>query len=92
MATPGTLQEPLAQRLGDLLELRVVGAVAGQHVEDGIDVAVLVVDVRADQVAGQLAPEVVELLAQLVEELRHLARPGVLSRNSTFIAVKPGLV
>ena len=68
------LQEPLAQPLGDLLQLRVVGAVAGQHVEDRIDVAVFVVDVRADEVAGQLAADVVELLAQLVEELRHL--PG----------------
>ena len=52
--------------------MREVGTVAGQHVEDGIDVAILVIHVGASQVAGQLAADVVELLAQLVEELRYL--------------------
>ena len=48
------LEKLLPQRLRDALQLRIVGAIAGQHVEDEIDVAVFVVDVRADEVGGQL--------------------------------------
>ena len=70
----GHLQQPLAHALGGLLQLRVVGAVAGHHVEDGIDVAEFVVDGRAEQAGGQLALHVGELLAQQVEQVRHVLR------------------
>ena len=73
----GDLEQLLAHGLGDLLQLRVVGAVAGQRIEDRIDVAVFVVDVGADEAGRQVGADVVELLAQLVEELRHLARRRV---------------
>ena len=68
------LEQLLAHGFGHALQLRVVGAVGGQHVEDGIDVAVFVVDAGPDQVCWQVRANVVELLAQLVEELRHF--PG----------------
>ena len=44
------LEQLLAHGLGHALQLRVVGAVGGQRVEDGVDVAVFVVDVGADHV------------------------------------------
>jgi hypothetical protein len=75
----GHLQEPLAQGLGHGFQLGVVGAVARHHVEDRIHVAELVVDVRADKIARQIGAEIGELLAQLIEELRHLARGGVVA-------------
>ena len=50
------LEKPLAKRLGDLLHLRVVGAVGREHVENRVDVAVLVIDVRADQVRPEDRP------------------------------------
>ena len=68
------LQRLLAQRVGDLLQLRVVRAVAGQHVEDRIDVAVFVVDDRADHALRQLALHVDELLAGQIEQVRHVLR------------------
>src|SRR5829696_5428954 len=50
------LEEPLPEPLRHRLELRVVGALAGEHVEDRVDIAILVVDIRADEVARQLRP------------------------------------
>ena len=76
------LQQPLAQAFGDLLQLRVVGAVAGHHVEDGIDVAEFVVDDGAEHARRQLALHVGELLAQQIEQIRHvLRRREVLERD-----------
>src|SRR5215212_8585741 len=46
-------EQPLG--LGHDLELRVIGPVAGQGVVDGIDVAVLVIDVGTDQAVRQPA-------------------------------------
>ena len=43
----GHFQQALAHAFGGLLELGVIGAVAGHHVEDGIDVGEFVVDDRA---------------------------------------------
>ena len=71
------LEQPLAERLGDLLHLRVVAALRRQHVEDRVDVAVLVVDRRADQAGRQIVLDVADLLAELVEQLRHVARRRV---------------
>ena len=76
------LEQALAERLGDLLHLRIVGAVGGEHVEDRIDVAVLVIDRRPDQSGRQIVLDVADLLAQLVEQLRHVAgRRVVLERD-----------
>ena len=68
------LQQPLAHAFGGLLQLRVVGAVAGHHVEDGIDVAEFVVDDGTEQAGRQLALHVGELLAQQIEQIRHVLR------------------
>ena len=67
------LEQTLAERLGDLLHLRVVGAVGCQHVENRVDVAVLVVDRRPDQAGRQIVLDVADFLAQLIEQLRHVA-------------------
>ena len=72
----GHLQQPLAHAFGGLLQLRVVGAVAGHHVEDGIDVGEFVVDDRAENARRQLALHVGQLLAQQVEQIRHVLRRG----------------
>ena len=50
------LQQPLAHAFGGLFQLRVVGAVAGHHVEDGIDVGEFVVDDGAEQIRPEAAP------------------------------------
>ena len=67
----GHLQQPLPQAFGGLFQLRVVGAVAGHHVEDRIDVAEFVVDDGAEQAGGKLALHVGKLLAQQVKQIRH---------------------
>ena len=71
------LEQLLAHGLGHALELRKVGAVGGQRVEDGVDIAVFVIDVGADHLRGQVGADIAQLLAQLVEELRHFARRRV---------------
>ena len=68
------LQQPLAHAFGGLLQLRIVGAVAGHHVEDGIDVGEFVVDDGAEQTGRQLALHVGQLLAQQIEQIRHVLR------------------
>ena len=68
------LQQPLAHAFGGLLQLRVVGAVAGHHVEDGIDVAEFVVDDGTEQTGRQLALHVGQLLAQQIKQIRHVLR------------------
>ena len=68
------LQQPLAHAFGGLLQLRVVGAVAGHHVEDGIDVGEFVIDDRAEQACRQLALHVDQLLAQQIKQIRHVLR------------------
>ena len=67
------LEQALAERLGDLLHLRVVGAVGREHVENRIDVAIFVIDRRTDQSGRQIVLDVADLLAQLIEQLRHVA-------------------
>ncbi len=78
----GHLQQPLAHAFGGLLQLRIVGAVAGHHIEDGIDVGEFVVDGRPEQACGQLALHVGELLAQQVKQIGDvLWRGRVLERD-----------
>ena len=78
----GDLQQPLAQAFRGLLQLRVVGAVAGHHVQNGIDVGEFVVDGRPEQAGGQLALHVGELLAQQIKQIRHvLWRGRILERD-----------
>ena len=70
----GHLQQPLAQTFGGLLQLRIVGAVAGHHVKDRIDVGEFVVDDRTEQSRRQFALDVDQLLAQQVEQIGHVLR------------------
>src|SRR5229473_2098191 len=58
--------------LGARLELREAQAVGGQHIDCRIDVAVLVVEARADDAGRQIAFDVADLLADLVPEVLHL--------------------
>ncbi len=51
---PVDLEQALAQAFRHALQLGVVGAWAGQHVEDGIDVAVFVVDGRGRDAGRQV--------------------------------------
>ena len=69
---PRHFQQPLAHAFGGLFQLRVVGAVAGHHIEDRIDVAEFVVDDGAEQIGRQLALHVGELLAQHVKQIGHV--------------------
>jgi hypothetical protein len=68
----GHAQQLLADVFGAGLEVGEAHAVRGQHVERGIDVAVLVVEARPDDAGGQIAPDVADLLAHLVPQLLHL--------------------
>ncbi len=56
-------QQALANVFGALLQLRRRQAVGRHHIERGIDVAVLVVEARADDALRQLAADVADLLA-----------------------------
>ena len=91
------LEQALAESLRDLFHLRVVGAVGSQHVEDGVDVAPFVVDRRPDQSRRQIVLDVGKLLAQLIEQLRHVAGrrvvlEGDLHRREARLAVGRDLV
>ena len=76
LGNPRHFQEPLAETFGGLLQLRIVGAVAGHHVEDGVDVGEFVIDDGAQNARGQLALDVDQLLAQQIEQVRHVLRRG----------------
>jgi hypothetical protein len=67
-------QQPLPKTFGRFLQLGVIGAVAGHHVKNGIDVGELVIDHRPEQAGRQLVLHVNELLANQVEQIRHLLR------------------
>ena len=82
LLTSGTPQQPLAHVLGRVLELAEVEPVGGQHVDDRIDVAVFVVDLRPQHPLRQARAQVVELLAGLVEQVGHpLGRRVVAERH-----------
>jgi hypothetical protein len=59
---------------GGRLQLLIVGAVAGHHIKDGIDVGELVIDDRAEQACRQLVLHVDQLLAQKVEVIGDVLR------------------
>ena len=91
------LQQALAESFSDLFHLGVVGARGCEHIEDRIDIAVFVVDRRTDQARGQIVLDVADLLAQLIEQLRHLARgrvvlEGNLHRSEGWLGVSGDLV
>ncbi len=76
------LQQALAHAFGRLFQFRVVGAVAGHHIEDGIDVGEFVVDDRTEQSRRKLALHVDQLFAQQVKQIRHvLRRSRILERD-----------
>ena len=68
----GNAQQGLADVLGARLELGEAQAVRRQHVDDGIDVAVFVVEIGADDAGRQIAPDVADLLAHLVPKVLDL--------------------
>src|SRR5689334_14316613 len=69
------LEQPLTHAFGGLLELGVVGAVAGHHVENGVDVGELVIDDGTEHARRQLVLHVNDLLTQ-AKTRRRCARPG----------------
>jgi hypothetical protein len=76
------LQQTLTHALGRLLELGVIGTIAGHGVKNGIDVAEFVVDDRTEQTRRKLALHVGNLLAQQIEQVRHvLWRRGILESD-----------
>ncbi len=78
----GHLQKPLAHAFGGLFQLRIVGAIAGHHIENGIDVAEFVVDDGAEQIGRKLGLHVNQLLAQQIKQIRHvLWRRRILERD-----------
>jgi hypothetical protein len=68
----GNAQQGLADVLCPRLELGEAQAVRRQHVDDGIDVSVLVVEIGADDAGRQIASDVANLLAHLVPEVLDL--------------------
>ena len=74
--TPGQPQEPVPGVLRQPLEVRRGQPVAGEVVDAAVHVAVLVVGLRAEHALGQRRLDVVDLLAGLVPEVRHLASAG----------------
>jgi hypothetical protein len=74
-------QQALADVLGAGLEVGEAHAVGGEHVERGIDVAVLVVEVRAGDAGRELALDVADLLADLVPEFLHLGWRGLVAER-----------
>ena len=68
----GYAQQDLADILGTRLEIGEAQAVRRQHVDDGIDVTVFVIEIRADDAGRQIAPDVAHLLAHLVPKVLDL--------------------
>src|SRR5262245_36529100 len=73
----GYAEQALADVLGARLEVGEAHAVGAEHIESGIDVAVLVVEVGAGDARRQLVPDVADLLAHLVPELLHSRGRGL---------------
>jgi hypothetical protein len=76
------LQQALAKSLGDLFHLGVVGALGREHIEDRIDIAVFVIDRRANQARGQIVFDVADFLPQLIKQLRNLARRRIIFESN----------
>ena len=70
----GRRQKPLPQNLHDLIQLMIVGAIAANGVKHEVNVAIFVVDKGAFHALGEIALNVMQLLAKLIEQPRHVAR------------------
>ena len=57
---------------GILLQLRIAVAIAGQGIERDIGIAEFIIEVRAKQAFRQLVLDIADLLANLVEGIRHI--------------------
>ena len=86
----GNALQPLAERLGDVLQLRVRGAVADDRIENRIDVAELVVDEGAENAAGRSGKRS-PIFLRSCKNRSGTSRGGVESRKVSEIAVKDGL-
>src|SRR3981189_1945008 len=71
----GYLQQTLAHAFGGLLQLRVVGAIAGHRIEKRNDLVDFLGDDRAEQIGRKLALYVSDLLP--TQSQRWPAVPGV---------------
>lgn len=87
----GDAQNRLPHIFGDALQLGVIGAIAGDRVQQRVDVAELVVHVRPDEIRREFGANIADFLARLIEQVGH-ARGGVVSLKITCIAEKPGFV
>jgi len=67
-------QQALANVFGARLEVGKAEAIRREHVDHRIDVAILVVEVRADDAGRQIAPDIADLLAHLVPQVLDLGR------------------
>ena len=70
----GRRQKPLPQNLHDLIQLVIIGAIAANRVKHEVNVAIFVVDKGAFDASREIALNVMQLLAQLIEQPRHVAR------------------
>jgi hypothetical protein len=87
LVDPRDGKELLARVLAEVLQ----SVEAGEHVEDGVDVAILVVDVWAEHALRQAGTRIIELLAGLVEEVGHPLRRGVVAEGDR-VAMKSEVV
>ena len=76
----GDAQELVARRVGEVAQLGVAEAVAGDRVQVAEGVAELVVEERPAHALRQRVLDVAELLAHLVPDLRHRGRRRVLAQ------------
>ena len=76
----GDPQQALANVLRARLEIGEREPVGAEHVERRIDVAVLVVEVRAGDAGRQVAADVPDLLAHLVPQILDLGRRGLVDQ------------
>ena len=70
----GNAQQLGADAIAELLQVAIAEALAGDRVDIGVRVAELVVEERALDAGGQRVPDVADLLADLVLEVRNRRR------------------
>ena len=74
-------QQPLADVLGTGFELSKAQPFGGEHVHRRIDIPVFVVEIGTGDSRRQLVPDVADLLANLVPEVLHLCRRGLIAQG-----------
>ena len=67
-------QQALPDVFGPGLQLSRAQAICGQHVKGRIDIAIFVVEARADDAGRQIAADIADLLADLVPQILDLGR------------------